>query len=139
MSLCLGSTATRKIALPLWLHGTTHHGSVATPLGHPTSGPSLPSVAEPLPSKERCVQPRTFYRGLGFSARTPDVQLERYPVGELSLSAETECLSLPPDCSTDVQAKQAGGFPSADAVLSSGYAKRLRPTCWGHVSKASAV
>ena len=64
--------------------------------------------------------------GSGFSARTPDVQLERYPVGELSLSAETECLSLPPDCSTDVQAKQARGFPSADAVLSSGY---RRPPC----------
>jgi hypothetical protein len=32
--------------------------------------------------------------GSGFSARTPYVQLERYPVGELSLSAEAECLSL---------------------------------------------
>jgi hypothetical protein len=41
----------------------------------------------------------------------------KVPVGELSLSAEAECLSLPPDCSTDGQDKQAGGFPSADAVL----------------------
>ncbi len=109
MCLCLGSTATRKIALPLWLHGTTHHGSVATPLGHPTSGPSLPSVAEPLLRSTENVLP-----GSGFSARTPYVQLERFPIGELSLSAEAECLSLPPDGSTDVQEKQAGGFPSAD-------------------------
>jgi hypothetical protein len=64
--------------------------------------------------------------GSGFSPRTPYVQLERCPVGELSLSTEAECLSLHADGSTNVQNVQEEGNPSADAVLSSGY---RRPPC----------
>ncbi len=56
--------------------------------------------------------------GSGFSPRTPYVQLERCPVGELSLSTEAECLSLQSDCSANAQNVQEEGYPSADAVLS---------------------
>ena len=63
--------------------------------------------------------------GSGFSPRTPYVQLERCPVGELSLSTEAECLSLHADCSTNVQNVQEEGNPSADALL----------TCPRHVGR----
>jgi hypothetical protein len=58
MSLCLCSTAPRytSVHVPLWLQRTTHHESLPkrTPPGHPTTGPSLPTVAdELLANKER--------------------------------------------------------------------------------------
>jgi|GEM_PF-3375893 len=62
----------------------------------------------------------------GILVRNPTVQLEKNPVGELSLSTEAECLSLHADGSTNVQNVQEEGNPSADAVLFSGY---RRPPC----------
>ena len=57
----------------------------------------------------------------GILAGNPTVQLEKNPVGELSLSGEPECLSLQTDGSTHVPERQEGGcsrgrvpfFPSA--------------------------
>ena len=52
----------------------------------------------------------------GILAGNPTVQLEKNPVGELSLSGEPECLSLQTDGSTQVPEKQEEGclpfFPS---------------------------
>ncbi len=55
---------------------------------------SLPTVAEPLASKERYQSTKNVLPEHGILAQNPSVQLERYRVGELSLSPEGECLSL---------------------------------------------
>src|SRR5713226_6666306 len=53
-------------------------GGTRPPLGHLTSGPSLPSMAEPLPRKERDARPRTFYLSTAFLLRTRSVPKDRY-------------------------------------------------------------
>ncbi len=60
---------------------------------------------------------------MAFLQGTQATQLERCPVGELSLSTEAECLSLQADCSANVQKVQEA--PSADALL----------TCPRHVGR----
>ena len=60
-------------------------GGETPPPGHPTSGPSLPSMAEPLPRKERDFRPRTFYPSTAFLLGTRSVQLEK--------NQEANCLS----------------------------------------------
>jgi len=64
---------------------------------------SLPTVAEPLASKERYQSTKNVLPEHGILAQNPSVQLERYRVGELSLSPEGECLSLQAKYSTNVQ------------------------------------
>jgi hypothetical protein len=64
---------------------------------------SLPTVAEPLASKERYQSTKNVLPEHGILAQNPSVQLERYHVGELSLSPEGECLSLQAKYSTNVQ------------------------------------
>ena len=75
--LHLDSTATQKtlVSQLLWLHSLMHQGTL-------TRCPSLPS----MPGKELNSRPRTFYPGTAFLPGTSTVQLERYRVGEPSLS-----------------------------------------------------
>src|SRR6266851_2832162 len=66
---------------------------------------SFPTVAEPLASKERYQSTKNVLPEHGILAQNPSVQLERYRVGELSLSPEGECLSLQAEYSTNVQVR----------------------------------
>jgi hypothetical protein len=95
---------------PLWLHRTTHQGTL-------TSYPSRFSVAEPLPNQEHAT--KNVLPERGFSLRTPYIQLERYRVGELSLSSEPECLSLHAQDSTFVRKTQQGAPKSKEGGVSS--------------------
>src|SRR5712692_8460703 len=102
MSLCLCSTATLYTTrhVQLWFQRTTHPSPKT--LGQLTSAPFLPS----MPSKKRSHRPRVFYPCMAFLQGTQATQLERCPVGELSLSTEAECLSLQADCSATGQKMQ---------------------------------
>ena len=120
MSLCLCSTAPlyTNMHVQLWFQRTTHPSPKT--LGQLTSAPFLPS----MPSKKRSHRPRVFYPCMAFLQGTQATQLERCPVGELSLSTLiAECLSLQADCSATVQKMQEA--PSADALL----------TCPRHVGR----
>jgi hypothetical protein len=76
---------------------------------------SLPTVAEPLASKERSQSTKNVLPEHGILAQNLSVQLERYHVGELSLSPEGECLSLQAEYSTNVQNVQ--GFLCLRAAM----------------------
>lgn len=92
--LCLASTAIQKGDLSALASTTDTSGSPKTSPGSMTIYPSSPVVAdEPLARMERC-STTNILPGPGFWSRTPYVQLEKNRVGELSLSDESECLSL---------------------------------------------
>ncbi len=86
MSLCLCSTATlyTTMHVQLWFQRTTHPSPKT--LGQLTSAPFLPS----MPSKKRSHRPRVFYPCMAFLQGTQATQLERCPVGELSLSTRSQ-------------------------------------------------
>ncbi len=65
-------------------------GGKVPPLGTLTKYPSLPSVACPLPSKERDDRPRTFYPCTAFLQGTRSVQLEKnHEANRLSLANQS--------------------------------------------------
>jgi len=96
--LYLNSVPQRRVQLQL--QRTTHHGSVATPPGTPTRCPSLPTVAEPLASKERYARPGIFYPNTVSCSEPTEYSTVKEPVGEPSLSSGEECLSLRRNYST---------------------------------------
>lgn len=87
--LCLASTAILFSCkgIQLWLHRLTHRAVL-------TRRPSLPSMAEPLPSKERVTDREHFTRKRFLFRNPAHVQLGRRVVVEPSLSGVPECLSL---------------------------------------------
>ncbi len=111
--LCLASTAIQHPKRLFWLHRPTHHGSLKAALGTLTRYPFLPRCAEQETSKST----KNVLPERGFSLRTPSVQLERFRVGEPSLSRERECLSLPLYSRTNVAKKQEGGAFSPDVHI----------------------
>jgi hypothetical protein len=132
MSLCLCSTATLSTTMhgQLWFQRTTHPSPKT--LGQLTSAPLLPS----MPSKKRYDRPRVFYPCMAFLQGTQATQLERCPVGELSLSTLiAECLSLQADCSATGQKMQEA--PSADALLTC--PRHARSVCARQPGGLSAV
>jgi hypothetical protein len=88
-SLCLCSTVLLSTLADgqLWLHGTTHQGTLTRCL-------SVPTVAEPLARPERDHSTENVLPGHDVLVQNPTVKPGKVPGGELSLSSDLECLSL---------------------------------------------